>query len=45
MTYTVPDARVLDSSITRPVETIGFRSRLVGRIYMVSLGVVSLEGS
>jgi len=45
MTYTVPDVWVLDSSITRLVGTIGFRSRLVGRTYMVSLGVVSQEGS
>jgi len=44
-TYTGPDAGVLDSSVTRPVGTIAFGYRLVGRICMVRSGVVSRQGS
>jgi len=44
-TYTGPDARVLDSSVTRPVGTIAFEYRLVRRICMVRSGVVSRQGS
>ena len=43
-TYTAPDALVLDSSLTRPVGTIPFGYRLVGRISMVRSGVVSRQG-
>ena len=44
-TYTGPDARVLDPSVTRPVRTIAFAYRLVGRICMVRPGVVIWKGS
>jgi len=45
LSYTGPDARVLDSSVTRPVGTRAFGYRLVGRICMVRSGVVSWQGS